>query len=86
MNETVLLNTHNICFDWNIRKIILGWSVVCGYGILVKHTCFYVHAYLNPRSVHFIYCLFCNIPTQRLYVLKYLLKNGKDNYCRANQE
>ena len=28
--ETVLLSTHNICFDWEIRKIIVSYALLSG--------------------------------------------------------
>ena len=30
LNETVLLSTHNICFGWEIRKIIFKYALLSG--------------------------------------------------------
>ena len=32
--ETVLLSTHNICFGWEIRKIIFSYTLLSGGLVL----------------------------------------------------
>ena len=39
--ETTLLSTHNICFGWEIRKIIFSYTLLSGgliEGLLVQAT------------------------------------------------
>ena len=41
----VLLSTHNICFDWEIRKIIVSYTLLSGglYGVCQCTICWYLN-------------------------------------------
>ena len=61
LSEVVLLSTHNICFGWEIRKIMFRYTPVSGG--LAKGLMAIIQQYLN-KSVLISFSLLCNIWTK----------------------